>query len=77
MEHLVTTEGLTEEAALSQLQAMLDTHESQKNKLDLKGFSEMLRKKYNLKPKPKGKGKKRKRKKDAGGTCVDTSTVDV
>ena len=44
MEQLIK-EGLTEEAALSQLQTMLDTHESQKNKLDLKGFSEMLRKK--------------------------------
>ena len=57
----LTKTGIAEEDAVAQLQALLDEHESEKNKLDLKGFSEQLRKKHDLKPKPKGNGKKRKR----------------
>ena len=75
MDQLIA-DGLTEEAALSELQAMLDAHESEKNKLDLKGFSEMLRKKYSLKPKGKGKGRKRKRGKD-DSTNQGAGTGDV
>lgn len=76
MEQLIEG-GLTEENAVQQLQAMLDAHQLENNKLDLKGFSSKLKKDFNLKPKPKEKNRKRKRKEDATSGNVRVEVTDV
>ena len=58
--------GVTEEAAIAELQAMLDAHKAEKGQLDLQGFCKKLRKQYSLKyPKPKPKPKPEEGKDEA------------
>ena len=57
MEQMIES-GVTEEAAIAELQTMLDAHKAEKGQLDLQGFCKKLRKQYNLKyPRPKSKPK--------------------
>ena len=58
--------GVTEEAAIVELQTKLDAHKAEKGQLDLQGFCEKLRKQYNLKyPRPKSKPKTKEGKDEA------------